>query len=155
MWKWSHVWNEAWCVRTPLLVCAHTALPPWLQYWPHGKDGKSKFCLSNVYTSLRQASEWGMRGLQGTFPWCKKRLPSDSEKRKQVLECIILVHNYQTQIVGHNQISTVFAPEYRRVINFHGYDRISQCYLQPGDYDTDDEAELMQKNFDDGGEDDI
>ena len=23
--------------------------------------------LSNVYTSLRQASEWGMRGLQGTF----------------------------------------------------------------------------------------
>ncbi len=24
--------------------------------------------LSNVYTSLRQASEWGMRGLQGTFP---------------------------------------------------------------------------------------
>jgi hypothetical protein len=28
--------------------------------------------LSNVYTSLRQASEWGMRGLQGTFPRCKK-----------------------------------------------------------------------------------
>ncbi len=24
--------------------------------------------LSNVYTSLRQASEWRMRGLQGTFP---------------------------------------------------------------------------------------
>ncbi len=24
--------------------------------------------LSNVYTSLQQASEWGMRGLQGTFP---------------------------------------------------------------------------------------
>jgi hypothetical protein len=24
--------------------------------------------LSNVYTSLWQASEWGMRGLQGTFP---------------------------------------------------------------------------------------
>ncbi len=27
--------------------------------------------LSNVYTPLRQASEWGMRGLQGTFPRCK------------------------------------------------------------------------------------
>jgi hypothetical protein len=25
-------------------------------------------CLSNIYVSLRQASEWGMRGLQGTFP---------------------------------------------------------------------------------------
>ncbi len=36
------------------------------------------FWISNVHTSLRQASEWGMRGLQGTFPRCKKRLPSDS-----------------------------------------------------------------------------
>ena len=25
-------------------------------------------CLSNIYVSLCQASEWGMRGLQGTFP---------------------------------------------------------------------------------------
>ena len=110
--------------------------------------------LSNVYTSLRQASEWGMRGLQGTFPRCKKRLPSDSEKRRRVIESIILVHNFRTEIVGKNQISNVFLPEYERVINIHGYDRIRQYYLQPGDYDTDDEAELMQENFDDGGEDD-
>ena len=48
----------------------------------------------------------------------------------------------------------MFAPKYERVINIHGYDRIRQYYLQPGDYDTDDEAELMQENFDDGGEDD-
>jgi hypothetical protein len=34
-------------------------------------------CLSNIYVSLCQASEWGMRGLQGTFPWCKKRLPGN------------------------------------------------------------------------------
>jgi hypothetical protein len=49
--------------------------------------------LSNVYTSLRQASEWGMRGLQGTFPQCKKCLPSDKDKRRHVLECIVLLHN--------------------------------------------------------------
>jgi hypothetical protein len=41
--------------------------------------------ISNVRTSLRQASEWGMHGLQGTFPRCKKRLPSDSEQRRLVL----------------------------------------------------------------------
>jgi hypothetical protein len=35
--------------------------------------------LSNAYMSLRQASEWGMRKLQGTFPRCKKRLMSDKE----------------------------------------------------------------------------
>ena len=34
--------------------------------------------LSNVHTSLRQASEWGMRGLKGTFPCCKKCLQKSS-----------------------------------------------------------------------------
>jgi hypothetical protein len=29
--------------------------------------------ISNVHTSLRQASKWGMRGLQGTFPHLKRR----------------------------------------------------------------------------------
>ena len=105
--------------------------------------------LSNVYTSLRQASEWGMRGLQGSFPRCKKRLPSDKTKRRRVIECIVLVHNFRTEVVGHNQITTVFAPEYERVININGYDRIRQYYLQPGDYETDDEAELMEENFGD------
>jgi hypothetical protein len=28
--------------------------------------------LGNVYTSLWQAIEWGMHGLQETFPHCKK-----------------------------------------------------------------------------------
>ncbi len=84
--------------------------------------------LSNVYMSLRQASEWGMRGLQGTFLCCKKRLPSDKDKCCCILECIILVHNFQTEIVGHNQISMVFVPEYELVINIHGYNRIRKYY---------------------------
>jgi hypothetical protein len=75
--------------------------------------------LSNVYTSLWQASEWGMRGLQGTFPRCKRRLPSDKEKRWRVLECIVLVHTFRTEVVCHNQISAVFVPEYERVININ------------------------------------
>ena len=29
-------------------------------------------CICNIHTLLRQASEWGMRGLQGTFPQLKK-----------------------------------------------------------------------------------
>ena len=105
--------------------------------------------MSNVYTSLRQASEWGMRGLQGTFPRSKKRLPSDKDKRRLVIECIIFVHNFRTSIIGQNQIATVFDPEYERVINVHGYDRIRRYYLEPGDYETDKEAELMIENFND------
>jgi hypothetical protein len=88
-----------------------------------------------------------MRGLQGTFPRCKKRLPSDKEKRRRVIECIILVNNFRMELVGHNQILEVFGPEYERVMNINGYDRICQYYLQPGDYKTDDEAELMEENF--------
>jgi hypothetical protein len=36
--------------------------------------------LSNAYMSLRQASEWGMRGLHGPFPWFKHRLPGNNKK---------------------------------------------------------------------------
>ena len=92
--------------------------------------------ISNVHTSLRQASEWGMRGLQGTFPRCKKRLPSDSRKRRLVIESVVLIHNFRTDYVGCNQIRTVFDPEYARIQNLEGYDRIAQYYFRPGDYDS-------------------
>ena len=102
--------------------------------------------VSNVYTSLRQASEWGMRGLQGSFPRFKKRLPTDSYQRRQIIEAIILIHNFRTELVGYSQIKTVFDPEYERIQVLDGYDRISQYYLQPGDYITDDD----ESNNDDG-----
>jgi hypothetical protein len=50
--------------------------------------------ISNVHTLLQQASEWGMRGMQGTSPRCKKRLPSDDKMRHLVIDAIILVHNF-------------------------------------------------------------
>ena len=80
-----------------------------------------------------------MHGLQGTFPRCKKRLPSDFKKRWLVLENIILVHNFCTKLVGFNQIKTVFDPEYEWIETLSGYDRTSQYYFRPGDYNTDDE----------------
>jgi hypothetical protein len=46
----------------------------------------------------------------------------------------------------------VFAPEYERVINVSGYDRICRYYLEPGDYKTDDKAELLEENFGNKGE---
>jgi hypothetical protein len=100
--------------------------------------------ISNVHTSLRQASEWGMRGLQATFPRWKKRLPSDHFQRRLVIDAIVLIHNYRTELVGYNQINTVFDPEYVRIQSLEGYDRISQYYFKPGEYnsDDDDDAEL-------------
>ena len=39
--------------------------------------------LSNCYVSLRQASEWGMKGLQGSFPRFKKQLPKQQDKEEE------------------------------------------------------------------------
>ena len=95
-----------------------------------------------------------MRGLQGSFPRCKKRLPlpSDKDKRRRVLECIIFIHNFRTEVVGRNQIAEVFNPEYERVVNIHGYNHIRRYCLEPGDYETDNEAEIFEENF--GGDSD-
>ena len=96
--------------------------------------------ISNAHTSLWQVSEWGMHGLQGTFPHWKKRLPSNHYQQRLVIEAIVLVHNYRTEMVGFNQINTVFDAEYVRVQNLNGYDRIAQYYFRPGDYNSDDDS---------------
>jgi hypothetical protein len=46
----------------------------------------------------------------------------------------------------------VFAPEYEQVININGYNRICRYYLEPGNYETDNEAELVEENFGNEGE---
>jgi hypothetical protein len=84
--------------------------------------------LHNIYTSLRQAAEWGMRALQGTFARLKARLTENCEKRYLILACIILLHNYRTELVGLNQIKTVFHPEYEQYVNVNGYDRIRKYF---------------------------
>jgi len=48
------------------------------------------------------------------FPRFKKRLPGNPVKWKLVIQSIVLVHNFRTEIVGLNQIRTVFDPEYER-----------------------------------------
>jgi hypothetical protein len=74
-----------------------------------------------------------MRGLQGSFPQCKKRLSGSLEKHKLVIQLIDLVHNFRTKIVGLNQIRTVFDPEYERYILLRGYDRIRRYYFNEDD----------------------
>jgi len=84
---------------------------------------------SHVYTSLRQASEWGMRALQGCFARLTARLTSDKVKRKNIIHAILLLHNFRTRVVGLNQIVSVFNPHYEQYINFDGYDKINRYYV--------------------------
>jgi hypothetical protein len=90
----------------------------------------------NTYVSLRQSSEWGMRSLQGTFTRMKSRLTSNKTKRKLILTVIILLHNFRTDVVGLNQIATVFNEEYDAFVNIRNYDRIAQYYEEIVDSDS-------------------
>ena len=67
--------------------------------------------ISNVYVSFRQASEKGMRGLHGTFPRFKKRLPGSAFKRRLVIKFIGFIDNFRTEIVCLNKIRNVFDTE--------------------------------------------
>ena len=75
-----------------------------------------------------------MRGLQGSFPRFKKRLPSDKTKRKNIIQSIVLVHNFRTEIMGCGQINAVFDPEYERVIVLAGNDHIKRYYYHDTDF---------------------
>lgn len=81
-----------------------------------------------VYVSLRQASEWGMRALQGTFSRLKTRLTSDKRIRRDIILSVILLHNFRTHYIGLNQIATVFNPIYDQYVNFDYYDRIARYF---------------------------
>jgi hypothetical protein len=89
--------------------------------------------LSNVFVSLCQASELGVKGLQGAFPLYKIRLPSNPFTCKLVIQLIKLVHNFRTETAGFNQIRTVFDPQYEMYISLSGYDRIRRFYFNEDD----------------------
>jgi hypothetical protein len=83
------------------------------------------------------------------FPRCKKCLPSDDEMRHLVIEAIVLVYNFRTNYVGYSLIKTVFEPEYERVANLEGYNRIAQYYFHPGDIDSEVDGSGGDSNNDD------
>ncbi|KAG8716903.1 hypothetical protein FRC08_008564 [Ceratobasidium sp. 394] len=67
--------------------------------------------MSGILTSARQAVEWGMRAIQGSFG--RLRLPLDANNalwRGVILETCMRLHNVRTSQVGINQIRTVYLP---------------------------------------------
>ena len=58
-----------------------------------------------------------------------------------MIESIVLIQSFCTELVGHNQIKTVFDPEYKWFITLDGYERISKYYLQAEDFESDSEGE--------------
>jgi hypothetical protein len=56
-------------------------------------------------------AEWGMRGLQGSFPRLKDRIMYEERgERRLILELVVLLYNFRASVVGMNQIQSVFMP---------------------------------------------
>jgi len=60
-------------------------------------------------TSMRQAAEWGMRGLQASFPRLKDRFVYEERgERRITMKMITLIYNMRARMVGINQIRNVY-----------------------------------------------
>jgi len=62
----------------------------------------------NMYLSLRQSSEWGMRALQGTFTELKSRLASNKLERNYVVGSIGVLHKFQNPLRGNKSDCNCF-----------------------------------------------
>ena len=49
------------------------------------------------------------------------------------MSSIVLIHNFRTEIVGLNQINTVFDPEYQMYISLTGYNGIRRFHFNEDD----------------------
>jgi len=101
-------------------------------------------------TSLRQAAEWGMRSIQGSFPRLKATLTEEKFRRFRIIECAVRLHNLRTRLVGINQIRTVFDPMWTpSLFPSKSYDRLARYYhievhIDGVDSDEDDDEEEPQ-----------
>ena len=74
-------------------------------------EGRQAMLLGQQATSCRQSAEWGMRGLQGSFPRLKDRIIyEENGEQAIILRFITLLYNYKVQNVGINQILSHYMP---------------------------------------------
>lgn len=65
--------------------------------------------------SYRQTAEWGMRGLQGSFG--RLRIPLEigrDAERADLLEICVRLNNLRAELVGINQIRSVYMPLWKQ-----------------------------------------
>lgn len=74
-------------------------------------NSAEEITLQREATSLRQLSEWGMRGIQGSFPRLKDRFRYEERgERRIILELAARLYNYRAREVGQNQIQSTYMP---------------------------------------------
>jgi len=92
---------------------------------------REKLAQSQQVTSCRQAAEWGMRSLQGTFSRLKTRLTHDARKRGRLIECCLRLFNLRVRRVGLVQTRTVYEQYWSdAVIANARFDRVHDWYAR-------------------------
>ena len=67
--------------------------------------------FDNQLLSCRQAAEWGMQTIQGSFGHLRMPLPVNNVKaRANLIETCVQLSNVHTRLVGISQIREVFMP---------------------------------------------
>lgn len=75
---------------------------------------QERLAFDRELLSYRQTAEWGMRGLQGSFG--RLRIPLDigrQNERGDLIEICVRLNNLRAQLVGINQIRTVYMPVWK------------------------------------------
>ena len=77
-------------------------------------------------TSIRQLSGWGMRIIQSSFPRLKEPLRFEEDgDRFIILRLMVNLYNYQTEMMGQNQIFNSYMASQG---NYFDYDSIDEYY---------------------------
>jgi hypothetical protein len=70
-------------------------------------DQEAREAHRNV-VSIRQAAEWAVRDIKGTYPRVRGTLPTNNEKRQQILVLALLLSNFRTRLLGLSQVRSVY-----------------------------------------------
>ena len=57
---------------------------------------------------IRQAAEWGVRDVKGSYPRLKALLPTDDQVRGDIFRCIVHLYNMRTATLGYSQVRSVY-----------------------------------------------
>lgn len=103
------------------------------EYLDRIKDPEKKLraeALNRCVKRVRQASEWGMRALQGPFARLKQQLPVDAERRRLIISTCVRLYNLRVRTVGLNQIASVFVPIWEQSQTTPDHDRVAAYYAK-------------------------
>jgi hypothetical protein len=72
--------------------------------------------INSAATSMRQAAEWGMQALQGSFPRLQDTFPFKDSPGEQLetLQMIMLLCNFRCKNVRLNQLWNTFVVEWSK-----------------------------------------